>query len=170
MQGVKELERKIDRTKRYLQRGALLRTAGIAVLRHSAESFDAARDPETGQPWPALSPDTAAKPRRGPLNVNGRLRDSVNPGGRGNIFRLKPDDLEVGSSDLNAQYTLGTRAHPIVPRGSVLAWSGAGGMRFARRVNHPGTPPRRILGVDRRTEIEIEIELARDVEREMRRG
>lgn len=168
IEGAVELRRKLDRVVNFLTRGAIARKAGLAVLRHSAESFDAARDPETGSPWPALKPSSAARPRKGPLNVTGQLRASLNLGGPGNVFRQTGTDVEIGTSDPNAAWTLGTRPHVIVPRGSVLAWEAAG-IHFAKRVNHPGTPMRRILGVDRKTGRTIEIELSRDVEREMTR-
>lgn len=56
----------------------------------------------------------------------------------------------VGQVIADAEYALavheGQRAHDITPtRARALAWQAPGGMRYARRVHHPGTKPRRFL-------------------------
>jgi hypothetical protein len=78
---------------------------------------------------------------------HGHLRDSI-------VKRVmsggQNPQVMVGSSHPIAMiHHEGTRAHLIEPKSaSVLAWedgSAVGGMRFARRVNHPGTKPNRYL-------------------------
>ena len=169
--GTVKLRRRLDRIINWLSSGAATRKAGIAVLRHSGKSFDEARDPETGAPWSPMAPSTAARPRKGQLNVSGKLRRSIDLGGPGNIFRSSPMETTIGSSDPNAARAQhGTRAHVIVPRGSVLAFQGAGGMVFARRVNHPGTPVRLVLGVSREASHAIELQLMVDLDREIQKA
>lgn len=56
-----------------------------------------------------------------------------------------PDGYVVGTEDEIWQYQdEGTRPHPIVPRNAkVLRFPAGGGIVYTKRVNHPGTKPRK---------------------------
>lgn len=137
-------------------------------LQHMQESFDRQEDPATGAPWAPLAASTRES-RSGPALVDsGRLRGSLERGGPGNIFRVGRTAIAVGTSDPNAPFTKGTRPHEIKPRsGRVLAW---GDGHFATRVQHPGTPQRRIVGVSGVVGRKIERAMQLGSEAAMRKG
>jgi phage gpG-like protein len=138
-------------------------------LQHMRESFDRQEDPVTGSPWPPLAASTRES-RSGPALVDsGRLRGSLERGGSGNVFRVGRTAIAVGTSDPSAPFAQhGTRPHEILPRsGRVLAW---GDGNFATRVQHPGTPQRRIVGVSGVVGRKIERAMKLGSEAAMRKG
>lgn len=152
---------RLDSLRHYLREEREM--AADMTLKAMRESFDSQRDPETGRPWaPPAASTIAAKGSSLPqLVMTGRLRASLNKGAPGNIFRVGRTAIMTGTSDRAAPFAqYGTRAHEIKAKpGGVLAWKPG---RFAKRVSHPGTPARGIVGVSRVT--------ARMIEREMKTG
>lgn len=73
------------------------------------------------------------------------LKDDPTPWKTGNLlqsFRFSTQRL-VARYFPTARYAIwvheGTRPHKITAKGRALAWEGAGGMMFAKSVQHPGT-------------------------------
>lgn len=159
----------IDGLREYL-RDARVEAAEMALVA-MRESFDRQQDPSTGSPWPPAAPSTLeAKGGAGRLLVaTGQLRASLERGAPGNVFRVGRTAVMVGTADRAAGFAQhGTKPHEILPRrASVLAWPPG---NFARRVSHPGTPPRRIVGVSRATARLIERAMKHGSEESMKRG
>jgi phage gpG-like protein len=113
-------------------------------------AFDRAVDPGTARPWPPLAENTvAAKGSAIPLVRKGRLRESFQRGRPGNVFLVNSKRAKVGSrlkTAVLAQF--GTKPHKIrARRKPMLVFKTAGGLAFAKSVNHPGTPPRPVVGI-----------------------
>jgi hypothetical protein len=93
---------------------------------------------------------TEADVERDPRVPNGKPRASGGPKLR-DSFEFDRQPRRAGTRFVgtarnvapHARYTVdGTPPHTIVPRSArVLHWSDDGGEHFARRVQHPGTPP-----------------------------
>jgi len=157
----------LDGLGRYLRSSREL--APMIALRAMREAFDSQRDPSTGRSWAALEASTTES-RSGPaLNVSGGLRESLERGGRYNIWRVGRRAVQFGTGHpVGGFHQRGTRPHVIEPKrdGGVLAFNG----RFAKRVNHPGIPARRFVGVSNATARVIERAMKTGSEQAMKRG
>ena len=98
-----------------------------------------------GRPrWKPLRPNTVAARRKGsskPLQDTGLLRQSY-------AWEADASKAVVGSPRKTALWhNEGTSPYTIRPKtlGGRLAFMTAGGMVFAKQVNHPGLPARRML-------------------------
>lgn len=97
-----------------------------------------------GRVMAQAAPETASEVRRHPRlpRDEGELERSVTAGpvlaaGSGHRFTLKAPVIQAATTDK------GARPHVIVPkRARVLRFPAGGRIVFARRVNHPGNPPR----------------------------
>ena len=137
---------------------------GIRALNWINRNFQA--EGALGAPWRKLRPSTIAGRRKGSSKV------LQNTGGLRGSFTMTSNSAEarVGTENPIALFhEKGTRPYVIVPkRAKMLAWSGAKGegsrvgasfsslitkrtykrgqfLIFAKRVNHPGLPVRRML-------------------------
>lgn len=157
----RDVTSRLDSLRHYLREEREM--AADITLDAMREAFDSQRDPETGRRWaPPAASTIAAKGSSLPqLVMTGRLRASLNKGAPGNVYRVGRTAIMTGTSDRAAPFAqYGTRPHRIEAKpGGVLAWKPG---RFSKRVNHPGTPARPVVGVSRVT--------ARSIEREMKRG
>lgn len=102
------------------------------------------------QRWPPLSMNTIASRRKGsskPLQDTGRLRQSF-------TSKVTGNRVEAGTQNQIAEFHhKGTSPYIIRPnKASVLAFRTAEGMRFAKRVRHPGLPARPLVPSDAVTE------------------
>jgi hypothetical protein len=130
----------------------------MVYLEAVREAFERGVDPGTMTPWARNRPNTvAAKGHGRVLERSRRLKRSFTRGATGNVFSLSGKRLKVGSRLKVAHYAHeGTRPHTIVPKKkTMLRFKTAGGWAFARKVAHPGTPPRPLIGVHRSTAAEI---------------
>ncbi len=136
----REVDAVIRRAKRYLNPGDLLKAIGLRHLRWINDNFRAGGlDPK----WKPLSPNTVAT-RRGsgaqPLRDTGRLAQSFTESVQG-------DTVSIGTQMRIAEFHHeGTKPYQIRPNSRrVLRFRTAAGLRYARKVNHPGLPARRLL-------------------------
>lgn len=120
----------------------LLSAVGLRILRWVDENF---KREGIEVKWRPLSPNTIAGRRRGSSKVlqdTGRLKNSFS-------FQLLSggDSVQVGTNvEYAKHHHYGTRPYTIRPaRARVLAFAVAGGMAFARQVNHPGLPSRPLI-------------------------
>lgn len=135
------------------------RIAAQTALFAMRVAFERGVDPATGQAWPPLKPNTVlAKGNSAPLYRTGKLKASLTPGRPGNVYKITSKRATVGSRLKTAVLAQeGTRPHTIRPKKKkFLRFQTTNGWVFAKKVNHPGTPPRRIVGVSRGTLGEID--------------
>jgi phage gpG-like protein len=119
----------------------LLTAIGAAQLSWTMKNFTAEG---IEKKWAPLRPNTVASRRKGsrkPLQDTGRLRQSFTFKIRGNHA------VAMGTQSKVAQFhEHGTRPYVILPKGGgKLKFMTPGGMRFAKKVNHPGLPARPML-------------------------
>jgi phage gpG-like protein len=105
-------------------------------------------------PWKPMSENTRAARRGGGVGAQllqdrGHLRASFAPGAADSASKIDAASMTVtvGSNVKYAQFhERGSGPYVIRPKsGKFLRFPTAGGMRFAREVNHPGIPQRRML-------------------------
>lgn len=138
--------------------------AGLALLEWVGRNFKAQG---LESPWKPLSINTLAARRMGGrgaqiLQDTGRLRQSFVPGAQENIYRTSASEVTVGTaSEIAGVHEKGGRgAYTISPKsGKMLAFAVAGGFKvdrsanvgisrgtaFAKKVNHPALPQRKML-------------------------
>jgi phage gpG-like protein len=97
-----------------------------------------------GSKWAPLSANTlASKKTRAILRESGGLAASIGFRVTGNAVIVKP------SMDYAIFHQLGTKPYTIRPkRKKLLAFQAAGGLAFAKEVNHPGIPARPFMGFE----------------------
>lgn len=142
---------------RHLQQGArpepYLRAIGLRIMGWVDQNF---RAQGLEQPWPPLSPNTIVNRRKGgagarTLQDTGRLKMSWTRAG-GNPRILGGHTVQVASNIKYAKWhEFGTGPYVIRPKkpGGRLVFRTAGGMVFAREVNHPGLPKRQMAPSER---------------------
>jgi phage gpG-like protein len=167
----------LERIQTIAQRAQRLRPAmkniGEYMLLTTRERFDREEAPD-GTPWAPLKNKAAAfqkksgqsaKVKSGKRNRVGfdrfaanrkilqeskLLRDTINYKVDGNSVVIRPQQ-EYGK-----YHQYGTKPYTIVPKSAkILAFATGSGTAFAKRVNHPGLPPRPFLGVNDRDGVEI---------------
>ena len=120
---------------------------GALLERKAKNRFTSQKDP-SGKPWKPLAASTvAAKKQLGKsssiLSSDKILANSIFFNVSGNEVRVKP------SVDYGIFHQLGTKAYKIRPKNAkALAFMAAGGMAFAKSVNHPGLPARPFMGFE----------------------
>ena len=133
--------RRIARFRRVFDEKTLLRIVGQRHLNYIDENF---RLQGAERAWRPLATSTRANPRRGAgariLRDTGRLAQSF-------TSRLRGRSVEVGTNVQYAEFhEEGTRPYVILPtRAKALRFFTADGVRFARSVQHPGLPARKML-------------------------
>lgn len=120
-----------------------LRAIGARHLRWINENFV---EEGAERRWKPLARSTVAGRRRGSSKIlqdTGRLRMSFNAFG----FRTSGRHVDVGTESRIAKiHHFGTGPYTIRPRRArVLRFVTADGVRYARRVRHPGLPARPLL-------------------------
>ncbi|WP_081908823.1 phage virion morphogenesis protein [Ferriphaselus sp. R-1] len=123
----------------------LLGSVGDALLRVNIDRHNAGLAPD-GSKWKELSPMTLIEKRKGgPLNKTGRMLESFKILGQ----KTTGDTLVLGfdgtTESLRAGlHHSGTQPYTISPRKSkALKFGGL----YRKRVNHPGLPARRLVGL-----------------------
>jgi len=155
----KKAERKLAEFGRALEPRPLLRHIGEHVRWWINENFRKRGAVFQSGGWPPLSPNTLANPKRGgkgsqPLRNTGRLAQSY-------AVKLEGDTaVRIGTDIEYAHYHEdGTKPYTIRPANKkvLFFWTAGGtkpykgkGNTFARSVNHPGIPQRRMLPDDAR--------------------
>ena len=127
-----------------LQQAPLLRAIGMKLVGWTMRNF---QQEGIERKWKPLSANTIAQRRKGssrPLQDTGRLRASWTQSG-GNP-KVIGDTVSVTSNVKYAPFhEFGTKPYVIRPKNKkVLAFNTAGGMRFSKKVNHPGLPQRKM--------------------------
>lgn len=139
----RDARRKIRRILQEMDARKLLKLIGMRQLKWINDNFVRSGALQTPK-WPPLSPNTVAGRRKGssrPLMDTGRLRQSF-------VHRLVGSELvEVGTDMRYAEYhEHGTRPSVIRPRqAKALRFMTKDGVRYAKRVRHPGIPARPML-------------------------
>ena len=141
----RDAQRRLARLGTRLKSEDILEGVANRVLAWVDENF---RRRGIERPWRPLSPNTIAARRKGssaPLQDTGRLKQSFT------ITRRAPRLIEVGTNVTYAEFhEEGTDPYTIRPRrASVLRFTTADGVRFARSVRHPGLPQRKMLPTTR---------------------
>lgn len=127
-----------------LKQDVLLRAIGMRLVGWTMRNF---QQEGIERKWKPLSPNTIAGRRKGssrPLQNTGHLRASWTQSG-GNP-KVLGDTVSVTSNVKYAPFhEFGTKPYVILPKNKkMLAFKTAGGMRFAKKVNHPGVPQRKM--------------------------
>lgn len=120
----------------------LLGNVGESLLRVNRDRHNSGLAPD-GSKWKELSPMTLMEKRKGgPLNKTGRMLQSFNYQAAGDTLVLGFDGaIESMRAAWNHS---GTQPYTISPRkAKALKF---GGM-YRKRVNHPGLPARRLVGL-----------------------
>lgn len=113
------------------------------------ERFDRALDRRLGAWMGQALDDVAARAKQTTAFVDRSdvLRNSIgaeDPEGSWSSNNLRGE--VAAGAPYAAAIEFGSRPHDIVPKHrKALRWPAEGGFRFARRVRHPGTAPRRFL-------------------------
>ena len=120
----------------------LLGFIGESLLRVNRDRHLAGLAPD-GSKWKALSPLTPKEDRKGgPLNKTGRMLQSFN-------YRVHGDSLMLGFDGATeslraAWHHSGTNPYVITPKkAKALKFAGM----YRKRVNHPGLPSRKLVGL-----------------------
>lgn len=134
------LQRKIKKILGKLDEASILHTIGQDQLAWIDQNF---RQRGTEKRWRPLSPNTIAQRRQGssaPLQDTGALRRSF-------TSRVEGKVVKTGTNNQVAEYhQFGTGAYVIMPtRAETLVFKTADGMKFTKRINHPGIPQRPML-------------------------
>lgn len=127
-----------------LDQNALLQAIGLRLIGWTMQNF---KQQGIEKKWKPLSPNTVAQRRKAssvPLQNTGILRASWTQSA-GNP-KVLGDTVSVTSNVKYAPFhEFGTRPYTIKPKTKkMLAFKTAGGMRFAKKVNHPGLPQRKM--------------------------
>lgn len=127
-----------------LQQAPLLRAIGMKLIAWTMQNF---RVEGIERKWKPLSANTVAARRKGSsavLQDKGLLRASWTQSG-GNP-KVIGDTVSVTSNVKYAPFhEFGTKPYVIRPKTKkMLVFKTAGGMRFAKKVNHPGLPQRKM--------------------------
>ncbi len=144
--------------RRAMNLAPFFRQAGMIMFRSFAKNFKAEGRPRR---WKKLSPNTVAGRRKGSKRIlqdTGKLRMSVMArSAPDNVYQMGKDYLKMGTKSKIASFHQdGTRPYDIVPRNkSVLRFMTAQGVRYSKRVHHPG--------LDARPFVLIQNEDARDI-------
>lgn len=136
---------KVEALRASINEQVLLRTVGLRVMGWVAQNF---RQGGIERKWQPLSANTIAARRRNsdrPLQDTGRLRMSFTESA--NNPKITANTVYITSNVKYAPYhEFGTRPYTITPKNKkFLAFKTASGMRFAKKVNHPGIPQRKML-------------------------
>jgi len=131
--------------RRAMNLAPFFRKASMVMYRSFDKNFKAEGRPRR---WKKLSPNTVAGRRKGSKKIlqdTGMLRMSViSRAAPDNVYRMGKDYLKMGTkSKIASFHQEGTAPYDIVPRNkSFLKFMTAQGVRFAKKVHHPGLAAR----------------------------
>jgi phage gpG-like protein len=135
---------KLQVVKANIKQDVLLNAIGMRLIGWTMRNF---QQEGIERKWKPLSANTVAQRRKGsskPLQNTGHLRASWTTSA-GNP-KVLGDTVSVTSNVKYAPFhEFGTKPYVIKPKTKkMLAFKTAGGMRFAKKVNHPGLPQRKM--------------------------
>lgn len=139
---VSDARRFLNRVRRAADPRVLLRLIGLRQLRFVDENF---RAQGLERKWPPLSPNTLAKPGRG--SGARILRDKSKLSQSFTTDQVGANAVRIGTNvEYADHHEFGARPYTIVPtRRQALRFHTVQGVRFSKRVRHPGLPVRKML-------------------------